>query len=129
MDLELPSRVLGIILIDLVLSGDNAVVMGMAARRLRPEQRSRVIMFGGGAAIALRIVLTAVATLLLQVPLLQLLGGLLLVWIVFKLLRSEAGEEHVRAEGAGLGQQARPGATEHEGGPRRCILPPPLLQP
>ena len=53
--LELAGRILSIILIDLVLSGDDAVVIGMAARRLPPHQRRRTIIFGGGAAIGLRI--------------------------------------------------------------------------
>jgi YjbE family integral membrane protein len=90
------SQVLGIVLIDLVLSGDNAVVIGMAARRLPSAQRRRAIIFGGGAAVVLRIVFTAIASKLLLVPLLQFVGGLLLVWIAFNLLRPETGEEHVR---------------------------------
>ncbi len=78
-----------IIVIDLVLSGDNAVVIGMAAHRLPLPQRKRAILIGGGAAIVLRIVLTAIAALLLQIPGLQLVGGLLLLWIAFKLLKEE----------------------------------------
>jgi YjbE family integral membrane protein len=78
-----------IVLIDLVLSGDNAVVIGMAAHRLPQQQRRFAIMFGGGAAIVLRIILTGIAALLLKVSGLQLAGGLLLVWIGFKLLKQE----------------------------------------
>src|SRR5262245_16986188 len=78
-----------IIIVDLVLSGDNAVVIGMAAHRLPLSQRRKAILNGGGAAIALRIVLTATAALLLKLPGLQLIGGLLLTWIAFKLLREE----------------------------------------
>jgi YjbE family integral membrane protein len=81
--------VIRIVVIDLVLSGDNAVVIGMAAHRLPPPQRKKAIVFGGAAAIALRILLTAVAALLLRIPGLQLVGGLLLVWIAFKLLKQE----------------------------------------
>jgi YjbE family integral membrane protein len=78
-----------IIIIDLVLSGDNAVVIGMAAHRLPPRQRRTAILFGGGAAIALRITLTIIAAILLRIPGLQLGGGLLLIWIGFKLLKEE----------------------------------------
>ena len=78
-----------IIVIDLVLSGDNAVVIGMAAHRLPPRQRKMAILIGGGAAIVLRIGLTAIATLLLQLSGLQLIGGALLLWIAFKLLKAE----------------------------------------
>ncbi len=94
--LELIGSVLGIIVIDLVLSGDNAVVIGMAARSLPPNQRRRAIIFGGGAAVALRILFTAIAALLLEIPLLHFMGGILLVYITFKLLRSGTGEENVR---------------------------------
>jgi YjbE family integral membrane protein len=88
---------LSIILIDLVLSGDNAVVIGMAAHRLPPRQRKWAIIFGAGAAIVLRIALTAVATLLLLLPWVRLVGGALLLWIGYKLLKEEE-EQH---EGAG----------------------------
>ena len=78
-----------IILIDLVLSGDNAVVIGMAAHRLPARQRKTAILIGGGAAIVLRIFLTAIAALLLKLSGLQLAGGLLLIWIAFRLLKEE----------------------------------------
>jgi YjbE family integral membrane protein len=78
-----------IILIDLALSGDNAVVIGMAAHRLPARQRRQAILIGGAGAIVLRIALTAVAALLLRTPILQLAGGLLLIWIGFKLLKEE----------------------------------------
>ena len=81
--------ILRIVIIDLVLSGDNAVVIGMAAHRLPLPQRRQAIIIGGSAAIILRIVLTAIAALLLQIPGLQLVGGLLLIWIAFKLLKQE----------------------------------------
>ncbi|HYF79172.1 MAG TPA: TerC family protein [Symbiobacteriaceae bacterium] len=80
-----------IILIDLVLSGDNAVVIAMAARSLPEAQQKRAILFGGAAAIGLRVVITAVVALALKVPLLQLGGGLLLCWVAWKLLTG--GEE------------------------------------
>src|SRR5579884_1263934 len=81
--------VISIVFINIVLSGDNAVVIGMAAHRLPPEQRRMAIVFGGSAAIVLRIALTATAALLMEIHGLRLLGGLLLVWIGFKLLKQE----------------------------------------
>jgi len=78
--------ILNIVLIDLVLSGDNAIVIGLAVRNLPPRQKNRAILAGTLGAIVLRITLTALATLLLQVPLLKAGGGILLVWITYKLL-------------------------------------------
>jgi YjbE family integral membrane protein len=78
-----------IVVINLVLSGDNAVVIGMAAHRLPPKQRRVAILIGGSVAVVLRIILTAVAALLLQITGLQFVGGILLVWIAFKLLKEE----------------------------------------
>jgi YjbE family integral membrane protein len=83
------SAIVRIVIIDLVLSGDNAVVIGMAAHRLEPKQRRTAILFGGAAAIGLRITLTAIAALLMQISGLRLVGGLLLIWIGFKLLAEE----------------------------------------
>jgi YjbE family integral membrane protein len=83
------TSLLRIVIIDLALSGDNAVVIGMAAHRLPPKQRRQAILIGGGAAIGLRIVLTIIAAFLLLVPGLELVGGLLLIWIGFRLLEQE----------------------------------------
>lgn len=83
------SQILRIVVIDLVLSGDNAVVIGMAAHRLEPRQRKAAIVIGGGSAIALRILLTAVAAFILRLQGLHLIGGLLLIWIAVKLLKQE----------------------------------------
>ena len=83
------SQIVRIVLIDLALSGDNAIVIGMAAHRLPPRQRRIAIVTGGAAAIVLRIALTAVAALLLRVKGLHLVGGLLLIWIGFRLLEVE----------------------------------------
>lgn len=87
--MDFVSQVIRIVIIDLVLSGDNAVVIGMAAHRLSPEQRKKAILFGGSAAIGLRIALTAIASFLLTLKGLQLGGGILLLWIGFKLLKQE----------------------------------------
>ena len=87
--IRLLSSVIRIVLIDLVLSGDNAVVIGMAAHRLPSQQRKLAIVFGGIMAMLLRVVLTAVAAILLRIAGLQLVGGALLMWIAFKLLKGE----------------------------------------
>jgi len=86
-----------IVLIDLTLSGDNAVVIGMAAHRLPEHQRRTAITIGAGLAVVLRVALTAVAAWLLSVPFLKLGGGLLLAWVAFKLLK----EEEEAYEGSG----------------------------
>ena len=94
--MEVVSSLLSIILINLVLSGDNALVIGMAAHRLPPHQRRLAIVVGTTAAVVLRIALTFAAALLLEVPFLEVVGGLLLLWIAFKLLREE--EEQAAGE-------------------------------
>lgn len=81
-----------IIMIDLLLSGDNAVVIALACRNLPIEQRKKGILFGVGGAIGLRIVLTFFAVSLLALPYLKLVGALLLLWIGTKLILPE--EEH-----------------------------------
>ncbi|MHB8991176.1 MAG: TerC family protein [Chloroflexota bacterium] len=92
MDPQTLLAVLSIVVIDLTISGDNALVIGMAAHRLDPKQRRLAILFGAGGAIVLRVSFTAAAALLLRVPLLQACGGVLLLWIAFKLLRQGQGE-------------------------------------
>jgi YjbE family integral membrane protein len=94
-DLDFVSAVLTIIVIDLVLSGDNAVVIGMAARRLSPENRKRAIVFGGAGAVGLRMLFTVAAALLLDVPFLQAAGGVLLLYIAYKLVRPQHHAVHV----------------------------------
>jgi YjbE family integral membrane protein len=91
-DLGFLTAILTIIAIDLVLSGDNAVVIAMASRRLPPAQRRKAIIWGGGGAVVLRILFTILASLLLSVPLLQAAGGILLIYIAIKLLRPHTVE-------------------------------------
>ncbi len=74
-----------IILIDLVLAGDNAIIIGMVASKFPTEQRKKIIFWGIGGAVVLRIVLTLLTAYLLQITGLRLLGGLLLLYIVYKL--------------------------------------------
>ena len=98
--LDLLVPILSIIVIDLVLSGDNAVVIGMAARRLSPENRRRAIIFGGAGAVGLRILFTAMAALLLDVPYIQFFGGLLLLWIAVRLLKPQDHSAHITEAGS-----------------------------
>ena len=74
-----------IILIDLVLAGDNAIIIGMVASKFPVEQRKKIIFWGIGGAVILRIILTLLTAYLLQITGLRLLGGLLLLYIVYKL--------------------------------------------
>jgi YjbE family integral membrane protein len=78
-----------IIWINIILSGDNAVVIALAARSLPPRQQKMAILWGSGAAVVLRIALTVVAVRLLALPYLQIVGGLLLLWIGAQLMSDE----------------------------------------
>ncbi len=80
---------LKIVWINIILSGDNAVVIAMAARTLPLHQQRKAVLWGSGAAVALRILLTVVAAKLLALPYLQIIGGLLLLWIGVQLLGEE----------------------------------------
>ena len=82
-----------IVWINIILSGDNAVVIALAARGLPPEQQKKAVMLGSGAAVVLRIALTVVAARLMQLPFVEVIGGLLLLWIGVGLLKSEDDEE------------------------------------
>lgn len=84
-----------IILINIVLSGDNAVVIALASRSLPPDQQKKAILFGSFGAIGLRIVLTFFAVYLLSLPFLKLAGAGLLLWIGIGLLRNDEGDEEI----------------------------------
>jgi YjbE family integral membrane protein len=88
------SALMAIILIDLVLAGDNAIVIALAARQLPPHLQKRAIMWGTVGAIAVRSVMTLGVVWLLKIPGLMLVGGLGLVWIAYKLLADTGEEEH-----------------------------------
>ncbi|WP_129731587.1 MULTISPECIES: TerC family protein [Bacillaceae] len=90
---EFFSALLAIIVIDLVLAGDNAIVIGLAARRLPKDQQKKVIIWGTVGAIAIRALATLVVVWLLKIPGLLLIGGLLLLWIAYKLLTDEKGHD------------------------------------
>jgi YjbE family integral membrane protein len=85
--------ILSIVLIDLILAGDNAVVIAMAVRSLPAEQRRRGILYGAGAAVLLRVALTFFVSQLLQVPYVKLVGGVLILWIAMKLFMEGAEDE------------------------------------
>jgi YjbE family integral membrane protein len=91
-----------IIGVNIVLSGDNAVVIALAARGLPPDQQKRAIAWGSGAAVVMRIVLTIVAVELLRLPYLKIVGALLLLWIAVQLLLPEDGEDGHGATVTGL---------------------------
>lgn len=86
-----------IMMVNIVLSGDNAVVIAMASRCLPPKQQKMAILWGSAGAIGLRIILTIVAVVLLQIPYLQFAGGLLLVWIAAKLLAEDSHCDNINA--------------------------------
>lgn len=88
-----------IIMIDILLGGDNAVVIALACRNLPPDQRRKGILFGTIGAIGLRVVLIVFAMSLLQLPWLKLIGGALLIWIGIKLLVPEEATDHGVGEG------------------------------
>ncbi|MER3436808.1 MAG: tellurium resistance protein TerC [Chloroflexota bacterium] len=98
-DLGTVTSVFKIILFDLILSGDNAVVIGMAARRLTPRSRRRAIVLGGAGAIGLRVFFTGIAALVLDphrgLPIVGIGGGSLLLWIAYKLLLPQEPDAHV----------------------------------
>ncbi len=81
-----------IVWINIILSGDNAVVIALAARSLPPAQQRKAVFWGSGAAVVLRVLLTVVAAKLLALSFLQIVGGCLLLWIGFQLL-SDGGDE------------------------------------
>jgi len=91
-----------IIFIDLILAGDNAIIIGMVASKFPAEQRKKVIFWGIGGAVVLRIVLTMLTAYLLQIAGLRLIGGLLLLYIVYKLyidvIKGQSDDEDVKID-------------------------------
>ncbi|NBQ92104.1 MAG: TerC family protein [Betaproteobacteria bacterium] len=97
-----------IIIANILLSGDNAVVIALAARSLPAHQQKKAILFGSGAAIVLRIVLTLVAAAMLRLPFLKIIGGLLLLYIGVDLLGGDdEGEGELGKENGNLGSAVR----------------------
>ena len=91
-----------IIFIDLVLAGDNAIIIGMVASKFPIEQRKKVIFWGIGGAVILRIILTMLTAYLLQITGLRLIGGLLLLYIIYKLytdvIKGNSNEEDIKVD-------------------------------
>ena len=91
-----------IIFIDLVLAGDNAIIIGMVASKFPVEQRKKVIFWGIGGAVVLRIILTMLTAYLLQITGLRLIGGLLLLYIVYKLyvdvIKGQSNEDDIKVD-------------------------------
>ena len=91
-----------IIFIDLVLAGDNAIIIGMVASKFPPDQRKTVIFWGIGGAVVLRIILTLLTAYLLQITGLRLIGGILLLYIVYKLyidvIKGSSKEENIKVD-------------------------------
>ena len=91
-----------IIFIDLVLAGDNAIIIGMVASKFPAEQRKKVIFWGIGGAVILRIILTLLTAFLLQINGLRLIGGLLLLYIVYKLyvdvIKGDSKDEDIKVD-------------------------------
>jgi len=102
MELDSLLKLVQIIVVDLVLAGDNAIVIGLVAAKFSPEQRRRVIFYGVGAAVLLRIVFAAVTVQLLQIIGILLAGGILLLWVCWKLWRDLRAPPQARpaADGA-----------------------------
>lgn len=98
---------LRIVVINLTLSGDNALVIAMAVRTLPRRQQRLGIFWGATGAVVFRVILTFVAAQLLLLPYLQLVGGLVLIWIAFKLLREESGGEGKVRHGTTVGEAIR----------------------
>jgi YjbE family integral membrane protein len=96
--IDFVTLLLMIILIDLVLAGDNAVVIGLAARNLPKEKQGTVIFWGTAGAILIRFISTFLIVWLLKIPGFLLIGGLLLIWIAYKLLVQEKEHDQIAAE-------------------------------
>ncbi|MED4585582.1 TerC family protein [Brevibacillus choshinensis] len=97
---EFWSALLAIVVIDLVLAGDNAIVIGMAARNLPANQQKKAIIWGTVGAIIIRALATLAVVWLLKIPGLLLVGGLILVWISLKLLVQEDNHDNMKASGS-----------------------------
>jgi YjbE family integral membrane protein len=106
-DMQFVMGIVSIIVIDLILAGDNAVIIAMAVRRLPKNQRVTGIVFGAGAAVLLRVALTFFVSQLLQVSFLKLIGGVVILWVAVKLLVEGGVEEGPEKEVVTMGQAVR----------------------
>ncbi len=93
MSVEWFARLLGVLGVDLILAGDNAVVIALAVRNLQGQNRRRAIVLGALGAVVLRLIFAAIVSYVLLIPFLQVAGGLLLFWIAWRLIKEDPGEE------------------------------------
>lgn len=91
------AKLINIVFLDLILAGDNAIVIGLAARNLPPSTQKRAIFYGTGGAVLLRIIATIVVVWLLKIPWLLLVGGILLIGIAYKLLADDDDHTDIKA--------------------------------
>ena len=106
-DLTFLSALFSIVIIDLILAGDNAVVIAMAVRSLPSEQRKKGIFWGAGAAVLLRVVATFFVAQLLTISFIKLIGGILILWIAVKLFMEGVPEEKLEKEAASIAQAVK----------------------
>lgn len=106
-DLKFLTALLSIVVIDLILAGDNAVIIAMAVRGLPGAQRRKGILFGAGAAVGLRVVCTFFVAQLLTISYVKLAGGAVILWIAVKLFAEGAGEENLNAEAKTIAQAVK----------------------
>jgi YjbE family integral membrane protein len=98
---EFWARLLGILIVDLTLAGDNALVIALAVRTLPRRQQIAARLWGSAGAVGMRVAFIAIVTFLLTIPLLQVVGGLLLLWIALRLVRQlPEAESHARETGS-----------------------------
>lgn len=102
LDTTFVSSLFSIVIIDLILAGDNAVVIAMAVRSLPKEQRTKGILYGSAAAVLLRIVLTFFVAQMLSMSYVKLVGGIVIIWIAFKLFVEDEEAEETHKEAASL---------------------------
>jgi len=106
-DLQFLSALISIVIIDLILAGDNAVVIAMAVRSLPKEQRKKGIIFGAGAAVLLRVIATFFVAQLLTISFIKLVGGIVILWIAVKLFIEGSPEESIEKKAATIAQAVK----------------------
>lgn len=106
-DMQFLSSLASIVIIDLILAGDNAVVIAMAVRSLPAGQRKKGIIYGAGAAVLLRVIATFFVSQLLTISFVKLVGGVLITWIAVKLFVEGVPEEKVEREAATIAQAVK----------------------
>ena len=106
-DLNFLSALFSIVIIDLILAGDNAVVIALAVRSLPSEQRKKGIFYGAGAAVLLRVIATFFVSQLLTISFIKLVGGILILWIAVKLFMEGVPEENIEKQAVTIAQAVK----------------------